>query len=155
LKKIIFVCTGNTCRSPMAEGILEHLIENNIELKNEFDCISTGLYAFNGDPVHPNAYSVLKTDYNIDISKHRAMVLNKSHLEEAFLVLTMTQKHKEMIFDIYPEFEKSDKIMTIKEFVEPDGDDLDIKDPFGQNVETYRKCASEIKSALDKVVTII
>ena len=145
-KSIVFVCTGNTCRSPMAEALFKDIIKEKGGM-DEFEVSSRGVYAFSGDPSSRQAIEVMKKEFGIDMQQHRAKVLDGSDIIGAYLVLTMTMHHKDMILDIYPE--ASDKIYTIKEYAQVEDDtefdsdtdvegDTDISDPFGGDYQIGR-----------------
>lgn len=147
-KRILFVCTGNTCRSPMAEAIFKDIIaEKGIE--EEFEVYSAGIYAFDNDPASYQAVEVMKKEFNIDLNYHRAKVLDYSDIEKADLILAMTRRHRDMIIDVFPE--AADKVHVLKEFAGVKGDS-DIIDPFGQDYEMYKYCAYEIEDLLLKVL---
>ncbi|MGI6123068.1 MAG: low molecular weight protein arginine phosphatase [Acetivibrionales bacterium] len=147
-KRIIFVCTGNTCRSPMAEALFMDIIKEK-GIQEAFEVSSAGVYAFDNDPASYQAIEVMKKEYDIDIKPHRAKVLDGSDIEKADLILTMTKRHKNMIVDIYPE--ASTKVYVLKEFVGAEGD-ADIIDPFGLDYEAYKTCANEIEQLLIEVL---
>lgn len=162
-KSIVFVCTGNTCRSPMAEALFKDIIKEKGGM-DEFEVSSRGVYAFSGDPSSRQAIEVMKKEFGIDMQQHRAKVLDGSDIIGAYLVLTMTMHHKDMILDIYPE--ASDKIYTIKEYAQVEDDtefdsdtdvegDTDISDPFGGDYQTYKDCALEIEELLIEVLNRI
>ena len=110
VKRIIFVCTGNTCRSPMAEAIFKDIImQKGIEKK--FEIFSAGVYAFGNDPASYQAIEVMKNEFNIDLKSHRAKVLDDSDVEKADLIFTMTRHHRDMIIDIYPD--AADKVHVL------------------------------------------
>ena len=153
MTKVVIVCTGNTCRSPMAEAIFKDLI-NDKGQANEILVSSAGIYAFDGDGASPQAIEVMKKEYGIDLIKHRARVLDGSDIEDADIILVMTKHHKQMILDIYPE--AVSKVHLLKEYAGSEGY-TDIIDPFGQDYNTYKKCANELEESIldviDRIIT--
>lgn len=163
MKTILFVCTGNTCRSSMAEGILKHMIKNRKDKLGKVQVISAGTYAWEGDQVSPKAVEVLK-ERGIDIEGYRSTPLTPGIIKEADLVLTMTMSHKAAVLQMCPQHE--DRVFTLKEYILNNGDrldlsnidfidlhtDYDIKDPFGQPIEAYYESADEIEEYLQKLV---
>lgn len=91
--KVLFVCTGNTCRSPMAEGILKHGCEC-------CDVLSAGIHAPDGSPASENAARVMQ-QRGVDISGHRAATVTASVMQEADVVLTMTGAHKQALQQMF------------------------------------------------------
>ena len=135
---IYFVCTGNTCRSPMAEAILKSRNLEEIEVK------SAGLFAMPGSPISQNAKSVLN-EQNIDFV-HTAQIVSLEDLKWANLILTMTTGHKEALLQNFPQM--ADKTFTLKEYVR-NNNDLDVFDPFGGDISTYRDTLRELSGLMD------
>lgn len=144
--KIIFVCTGNTCRSPMAEYLFREMAKkNNLQ---DFKIISAGLTAFVGDSANKKAVNVLQEE-DIDLTGHTSSQLTREMLEDADLVLTMTERHRRMIIENNHNF--ADKIFTLKGYA-GENHMVDIGDPFGQSEDVYRKTRDEIKRYLGLLV---
>ncbi len=141
--KIIFVCTGNTCRSPMAEYLFKHLIPQ--EKKESFEIISSGINAYSKMPISNHAKALLK-EKNIDASSHYSTLFSPKLADSDTLILTMTRAHKDAIVRLYPEFSLS--VYTLFEYV---GEGSDIIDPFGGSLETYRACMLQIEALLNKL----
>ncbi len=145
IKNIVFVCTGNTCRSPMAEALMKKLLkDNNIDTIN---VISRGLSAFENSPASENSIKAIKK-YNIDLTSHRAKSLSPDELKYYDLILTMSSNHKNIIISAFPDVK--DKIFTVYEF--SFNKNADISDPFGGNIEIYEKCLDEIYKCIEEIV---
>ena len=127
--KILFVCTGNTCRSPMAQGMAAKLFGK------EHTIISAGLMAMPNAPASANAVMVMK-ERQIDIKGHQAQLVSEALLDEADLILTMTLGHKTALIQAAP-----DKVYTLGEYA---GQEILVSDPFGGDLDVYRTCADEI-----------
>jgi len=137
---ILFICTGNTCRSPMAQALLEKMAE---EKGLDIRVTSAGIFALDGEEASHNAIEVLKAE-GIDLSNHRARLLHRDLVEEADLILTMSKSHKDAILSKYHFLEG--KVFTLKEYAY--GKEEDIADPFGGDLESYKRTKEEIKEAL-------
>lgn len=143
--QILIVCTGNTCRSPMAAYFLRHLLEDEKDREDmEVLVESAGVFALEGIPAAEHAVKVLAAE-GIDLSGHRAKQLLREDVLEADLILTMTEKHKEMIIREVSEVE--DKVFTLGEFSDCEGL-TDISDPFGGTEDIYRQTFAELKRLL-------
>ena len=146
--KIMFICTGNICRSAMAEWLLKKKIKDK-DIK-DIEVYSCGIYAEDGDTPTWEAKKVMMDEYSIDMSKHRATNIRNSNIEKMDLILCATSRHKRAVLSAYTELEG--KVFTMKEYVGYNreyNDKIDIKDPWGYDIETYRSCVAEIDECLE------
>lgn len=144
MKTLIFVCTGNTCRSPMAEGLLRHLLGPDCG----WEISSAGVCAGNGFPASPNAVAALQ-EKGIDISGHRSRLLSPAMIEDADLLVTMTRNHRDAILSIAPE--SAGKVFLLKSFGIAQCP-TDIYDPVGEALNIYRRVRDEIDAALPDLI---
>jgi protein-tyrosine-phosphatase len=142
MKHILFVCTGNTCRSPLAEYLLRHKAGGSLEVK------SAGVAAYSGGPIATHVQQLL-AEKGIE-TDHASQNLTSELVEWADLILTMTEAHEQQLRIHFPE--KAAAIYTIKRFVEPEAHDLNVSDPYGGSLDTYRETMAEIDILLDTVI---
>ena len=112
MRHILFVCTGNTCRSPMAESILRHLAK---EKGHELEVRSAGVSAWNGSPMSEHAQQVLK-DWQMGNNEFASQMLSEQTVGWADLILTLTSGHKQHVLQLYPS--AVDKTFTLKEYAD-------------------------------------
>jgi len=139
-QKLIFVCTGNTCRSPMAESIYK-----NLEKVSDMKVISRGLVVLFSEPINPKAEIVLKK-HDLELSNHVAKGLKASDIDENTIILTMTANQKKKVMDLYPEVTE---VFTIKEYA---GEIGDVVDPYGGTLMDYEACYIELGRLVKKTV---
>ena len=141
MKTILFVCTGNVCRSPMAEGLMRDLLRE----RNDITVISAGVSASKGAPASQPAVAAL-SELGIDIRRFRSQPVTEKLLDQCTHVFTMTRDHKRIIDLLFPEY--GEKIRLLGEFSRGGGD---VPDPIGQGLPTYKRCRDVIKSALVQI----
>lgn len=145
--KILFVCTGNICRSAMAHHYMQKkVIEKGLEDKYLIE--SAGINAYTGDSATDSAKEVMKK-YSVDMENHRATYIEEADVKSFDLILCMTNAHKRKLLNRYPNLQ--DKVFTLKEYV---GEEhyLDIDDPWGFGLEVYESCSQEIVHYVDKLI---
>lgn len=148
----------------MAEGFFNSAVSKDPLLSKYFIASSAGVMAIDGDSASSNSVISLKDDWDIDIGSHQAKLIKYEDIKDAYLVLTMTRKHKDAIIRLFPSIKP--KIYTLKEYAEgKDSKDysgkditnnydftLDILDPYGMSIQVYKQCAQDIKEAVDKLL---
>ena len=146
-KLVIFVCTANICRSPMAEKLFEEALAK-AKSKKKIQVFSTGLSAVEGDKASDNSVTVRK-EVGLDLSDHRSSVLNRTTLENASAVFCMTESHRVLI-NMYFDLPEGAPIFLMREFA--DGNDKELPDPYGQSLEVYRECRERMKDSLPSLL---
>lgn len=153
MKRILFVCTGNTCRSPMAEEMMRQLAE---EFGIELEVRSAGIAAYDGLPASDHTQTLLR-ERGWD-ETHISQGIDEDLINWADLILTMTKSHRDAIYSLCKEREEL-PCFTLKEYAnyltqQEQASSLDIQDPFGGDLETYRKCSEEIEKLLRSILEV-
>lgn len=158
---LLFVCTGNTCRSPMAETLASKMV-SSLNLTENIRISSAGIAAFPGAPASDEAHAVL-SGQGLDLSGHQARQLTEEMINDADLILTMTADQKQLLQDLFPDM--AEKVFIVKEFAENSPDlkeskgadtqgqlSYDIADPYGKSETVYQQCANELSQAIEGVI---
>ncbi|MGD0349198.1 MAG: ribose 5-phosphate isomerase B [Verrucomicrobiota bacterium] len=142
MKTILFICTGNVCRSPMAEGLFRQVTGG----RGEFRVLSAGLGALDGQPPTPHAVAAMR-ELGIDISEQRSRMLTTDLARQADYIFGMTRSHLDMIALLYPP--AAEKTFLLREFDETlEPFEKDISDPMGSVYEVYVHCRDQIKQGV-------
>ncbi|WP_353893171.1 low molecular weight protein arginine phosphatase [Proteinivorax hydrogeniformans] len=142
---ILIICTGNTCRSPLAAAYLNSITREDTKVE------SAGLMAVERLPASENSIKVADKE-NIDLSSHKSKQVDQQLIDNADLILTMTEGHKRNLLALFPQSEG--KVYTLTEHsLKNSKDDKaaqngDICDPFGQSLAQYERCFRQIKQHL-------
>lgn len=145
MKKIMFVCTGNICRSPMCHYYFQKLV-NDENLQDKFLIKSCGTYANTGESSTFNAIESMKK-YGVDLTRHRATNIMDSDIKDFDLILCLTLSHKATVLQCFPELKG--KVFTLKEYAKPNDDYKNIDDPWGLSLNVYDECAEELVELVD------
>jgi protein-tyrosine phosphatase len=144
---VVFVCTGNTCRSPMAELLMRAKLAKHLHCKIEeledrgIVVISAGIAAAPGCPPASEAVHVMR-EHGLNLAPHEAQPLTEQLARHADVIVTMTQSHMQSIIERWPAAAERTRMLL------PDG--ADVADPIGQTVGAYRHCAEQISAAVDQ-----
>lgn len=144
--KVVFVCTGNTCRSPMAEALMKSKLQH-YELDITVDSCGTNVYE--SEPVNHKAVEALK-NLGIEYCIHNSRQIDKNDVETADVILTMTQQQKYSIIKVYSDYKY--KVFTINEYSRDCKDD--VTDPYGKSQIFYNFCVNELNTLVDELIEI-
>jgi len=145
-KAVLFVCTGNTCRSPIAVGLLKKMAG-----PDTYRILSAGTAAAEGFEPSRYAKEVMEEE-GIDISDHRSRVLHADLLDEADRVLVMTESHRRQIADWFKSYASKTRLLREFDPVQEDPDYPNVPDPLGKGKDAYIKCKEMIKRSLERAI---
>ncbi|MBQ8299232.1 MAG: low molecular weight protein arginine phosphatase [Clostridia bacterium] len=151
MKRILFVCAGNTCRSPMAEYLLKDKIEKR-NLKEKLDAKSVGMFVSeNSKSPSALAVKVLMDEYQIDMSMHHPQMINIDFIMESDLILCMEESMAVYLKANLHNVDE-DSIMLVDSLKSYLGKNGDVSDPYGGDEDTYKNSASEINELIELLI---
>ena len=142
MKTILFVCTANQCRSPMAEGLMLRKLEREGRA-DEIRAASAGVDALNGCRATENSIQVMAAR-GIDISGHRSRATTDRILQDAALILTMERAHAHVLQALFPAH--AERVHLLAQMADLESD---VADPVGSPLEDYRRTAQEIENLIE------
>jgi len=146
---VLFVCTGNSCRSPMAEGIFREKIP--AAYKKKIRVWSAGTGSFDGSPPSQFAIEVCR-EHGIDISAHRSQALRKHHLAQSDIVFVMEKEHLKFIHELFPNYQENVYLLKAFDCEKKDRRKNEIPDPIGRSKRFYQKIFQELEKEIKRIL---
>lgn len=149
-KHVLFVCTGNTCRSPMAEGLFRKAIEG----RNDFEVGSAGVAAYKGSSASPETLSILKKR-GASLDGFKSRPVSDALLNQATHVFAMTEGHLAMLEARFSDH--ADKFYLVREFsgISDKRQGIDVPDPIGMGTAAYEEVAKVLEAAIPKIIAYV
>lgn len=149
---ILVICTGNTCRSPMAEKLLQHALAAESEPLSRLNVESAGVAARYGEPPSSNSVAALKK-LDIDLASHKSQPITQEQIDQAFMILGMTDSHLDILKSHYNQ-NLPEHINLFRGFIGP-SDTTQIPDPYGNNFDAYRECLDTMAEAIPSLIAYL
>ncbi|SMP54937.1 low molecular weight protein arginine phosphatase [Anoxynatronum buryatiense] len=148
MKTILFVCTGNTCRSPMAAALLQGTLNRLGIGEDQISVLSAGIFASEGQPASFQAVEVMQ-EKELPLENHRSRRVTPRLLESADLIFTMTAAHRQSV--LMMDAAAAGRVFTLTEYVTGDPEAGEVPDPFGGSVTVYRQTADYLETLIHQL----
>jgi protein-tyrosine phosphatase len=151
-KHVTFVCAANTCRSPMAEGLLKEVLRRAPEPLHSLKVLSCGMNASDGAPAHADAIFALR-ETGIDISEHRSRNVTREIVARSLAIFTMRREYLYRMKLRYPDEMPADACV-MRELMSAPGDE-GVFDPYDDGLDAYIRCRNCMAEAIPSIVTFL
>jgi protein-tyrosine-phosphatase len=148
---ITMVCTGNTCRSPMAEKLLQHALGVEAEPLKSLKVVSAGISAFEGSGPSENSVKAM-AKIKLSLDDHRSRMLNDKIVDSSFAIFCMTEAHREAVRSHFGN--EHDHVYLLREFI-PKNDEKEISDPIGQGLHAYEDCRDSMVESIPHIIKFL